>query len=79
MNELQSMNQAKTIMIDVNDNDNDNAISCSVACGSCSVVLRGWVTAPPLTQAGGACVYIESAPHAGVCNKAPHPDWLNKA
>jgi hypothetical protein len=49
---------------------NDNAISC-----------RGWGTGSPLAQAGGVCVYIESAPHAIVRQKpsAPHPRYANKA
>jgi hypothetical protein len=38
---------------------------------SCSVERTGWSTAPPLAQAGGVCVYIESAPHAGMVNKTP--------
>jgi hypothetical protein len=50
-------------MSSVNDNDNDNAISCSASGG-------GWETAPPLAQAGGVCVYIESAPHPETRNKA---------
>jgi len=54
-----------------NDNGNENAISCSVE-------RRGWGTAPPLAQTGGVCVYIESAPHAGMVNKAPHPKTGNK-
>jgi hypothetical protein len=63
MSELQRMNQAKTIMIGANDNDNAKRLSCSASGG-------GWGTGTPLSQAGGVCVYIESAPHAGLVNKA---------
>jgi hypothetical protein len=72
MNELRMMNEAIGIMASVNDNDNDNALSCSVE-------RTGWGTAPPFTQAGGVCVYIESAPHPRYANKAPHPECLHKA
>jgi len=63
MSELRMMNEAIGIMASVNDNDNDNAISCSVE-------RRGWGSGTPFTQAGGACVYIESAPHPETSNKA---------
>jgi hypothetical protein len=66
------VNRANQIMSSVNDNGNENAISCSVE-------RRGRGTAPPLAQTGGVCVYIESAPHAGMVNKTPHPETRNKA
>jgi hypothetical protein len=72
MNELRMMNEAIGIMWSVNDNDNDNALSCSVE-------RTGWGTVPPFAQAGGVCVYIESAPHPDWLNKAPHPKTGNKA
>lgn len=85
MSEMQKMNQANKIMLRVNDNDNDNVLSCGA--------MRGWRgTAPPFTQAGGVCVYIESAPHPECVNKtsalhpivrqkalAPHPKNCNRA
>jgi len=45
---------------------------------SCSASGGGWGTATPFTQAGGVCVYIESAPHPDWLNKAPHAGTRNK-
>ena len=63
VNELRMIGRAEIIVRSVNDNGNENAISCSVE-------RRGWGSGTPFTQAGGACVYIESAPHPETSNKA---------
>jgi hypothetical protein len=54
-------------------------------CGRENKTLRDCVramsrTGPPVPQGRGVCVRIESAPHAGLVNKAlaPHPECVNK-